>query len=156
MVSGYTIGVVALGVLNGLVTAVALAVMGVPFVSSLAVWAAVVDVLPIVGGLIAIVPAALFSFAHSVVAGIVVVAVMFGYQQVKNHVLYPIVVGRAVRLNPLVILVAILVGAELGGIPGALLAIPAVAAVQASAHEFLGERYPWLRSAGEPPPRKRD
>src|SRR5258708_36118741 len=110
--------------LTGLVTAVALAVMGVPFVSSLAVWAAVVDVLPIVGGLIAIVPAALFSFAHSVVAGIVVVAVMFAYQQVKNHVLYPLAVGRAGQLNALLVLGAVLAGAGPIGSPRALPAHP--------------------------------
>lgn len=136
VVSGYTIGVVALGILNGLVTAVALTATGVPFVSSLAVWAAVVDVLPIVGGLIAIVPAALFSFAHSVVAGIVVVGVMFAYQQVKNHVLYPLAVGRAVQLNALLVLVAVLAGSTLMGIPGALLAIPIAGALHAIIVEF--------------------
>lgn len=136
VVSGYTIGVVALAILNGLVTALALAMMGVPFVSSLAVWAGVVDVLPIVGGLIGIVPAALFSFAHSVVAGVVVVAVMFAYQQVKNHVLYPLAVGRAVQLNALLVLVAVLAGSILMGIPGALLAIPIAGALHAIIVEF--------------------
>jgi predicted PurR-regulated permease PerM len=127
VVSGYTIGVVALAILNGLVTALALAVMGVPFVSSLAVWAGVVDVLPIVGGLIGIVPAALFSFAHSVVAGIV---------EVKNHVLYPLAVGRAVQLNALLVLVAVLAGSTLMGIPGALLAIPIAGTLHAIIVEF--------------------
>jgi predicted PurR-regulated permease PerM len=139
VVSGYTIGVVALGFLNGLVTALALAVMGVPFVSSLAVWAGVVDVLPIIGGLIGIVPAALFAFAHSVVAGIVVVAVMFGYQQVKNHVLYPLAVGRAVQLNALLVLVAVLAGSTLMGIAGALLAIPIAGTLHAIIVEFAPE-----------------
>jgi predicted PurR-regulated permease PerM len=113
--------------------------MGVPFVSSLAVWAGVVDVLPIVGGLIGIVPAALFAFAHSVVAGIVVVAVMFGYQQVKNHVLYPLAVGRAVQLNALLVLVAVLAGSTLMGIPGALLAIPIAGTLHAIIVEFAPE-----------------
>jgi predicted PurR-regulated permease PerM len=117
VVSGYTIGVVALAILNGLVTALALAVMGVPFVSSLAVWAGVVDVLPIVGGLIGIVPAALFSFAHSVV-------------------LYPLAVGRAVQLNALLVLVAVLAGSTLMGIPGALLAIPIAGTLHAIIVEF--------------------
>jgi len=136
VVSGYTIGVVALGVLNGIVTAVALTVMGVPFVSSLAVWAGVVDVLPIVGGLIGIIPAALFSFAHSVIAGIVVVGIMFAYQQVKNHVLYPLAVGRAVQLNALLVLVAVLAGSTLMGITGALLAIPIAGTLHAIIVEF--------------------
>src|SRR5256885_2584417 len=113
VVSGYTIGVVALAILNGLVTALALAGMGVPFASSLAGRAGGVDVLPIVGGLIGIVPAALFSFAHSGGAGIVVGAGMFAYRQVKNHVLYPLPGGRAVQLNTPLVHVAILTRATL-------------------------------------------
>jgi len=136
VVSGYTIGVVMLAVLNGIVTAIALAATGVPFVSSLAVWAAVVDVLPIIGGLIAIIPAGLFAFVHSVPAGIIVVAAMFGYQQVKNHILYPLAVGRAVQLNALLVLVAVLAGSTLMGIAGALLAIPVAGTLHAIIVEF--------------------
>jgi predicted PurR-regulated permease PerM len=136
VVSGYTLGVVGLGILNGAVTAISLSATGVPFVTSLAVWAGLVDVLPIIGGLIAIVSAGLFAFAHSLVSGIIVVAVMLGYQQVKNHVLYPVAVGRAVRLNALLVMVAVLAGSELMGIPGALLAIPVAGALHAIIVEF--------------------
>ncbi|MGH2719516.1 MAG: AI-2E family transporter [Actinomycetota bacterium] len=136
VVSRYTLGVVGLGFLNGLITAVVLKATGVPFVTSLAVWAGLVDVLPIVGGLVAIVSAGLFAFAHSLVAGIVVVAVMFAYQQVKNHALYPLAVGRAVQLNALLVLVAVLAGSELMGITGALLAIPIAGTLHAVIVEF--------------------
>jgi predicted PurR-regulated permease PerM len=136
VVSNYTLGVVGLGVLNGLITALVLKATGVPFVTSLAVWAGLVDVLPIIGGLVAIVSAGLFAFVHSVVAGVVVVGVMLAYQQVKNHALYPLAVGRAVRLNALLVLVAVLAGSELMGIPGALLAIPVAGALHAVIVEF--------------------
>ncbi|HLI55731.1 MAG TPA: AI-2E family transporter, partial [Actinomycetota bacterium] len=136
VVSRYTLGVVGLGVLNGIVTAVVLKATGVPFVTSLAVWAGVVDILPVIGGLVAIVSAGLFAFAHSLVAGIIVVAVMFAYQQVKNHALYPLAVGRAVQLNALLVLVAVLAGSELMGITGALLAIPVAGALHAVLIEF--------------------
>jgi predicted PurR-regulated permease PerM len=136
VVSGYTVGVAGLAILNGLVTAAALSLTGVPFVTSLAVWAGLVDVLPIIGGLIAIVPAGLFAFAHSFFAGVVVVGAMFAYQQVKNHLLYPIAVGRAVKLNALLVLVAVLAGSELMGITGALLAIPIAGTLQAILVEF--------------------
>ena len=52
------------------------------------------------------------------------------YQQVKNHLLYPILVGRAVNLNSLLVLIAVLVGAELGHVAGAVLAIPVVGTLQ--------------------------
>lgn len=136
VVSGYTLGVLGLAILNGIVTAAALSATGVPFVTSLAVWAGIADILPIIGGLIGIVPAGLFAFAHSLVSGIVVVAVMLAYQQVKNHVLYPVAVGRAVRLNALLVMVAVLAGSELMGIAGAILAIPAAGALHAIIVEF--------------------
>lgn len=137
VIAGYSTGVFLLALLNGAVTAIALTATRVPFVPSLAIWAGLVDMLPIVGGLIAIVPAALFSFGHSLAAGIVVVVSMLIYQQVKNHALLPIVVGKAVDLNPLLTLVAILAGAELKGVVGALLAIPIAASLQAVAGVLL-------------------
>ncbi|MCA1833534.1 MAG: AI-2E family transporter [Actinomycetota bacterium] len=130
VVSGYTLGVLFMATLNGLVAAIALGATGTPFVIPLAVWAAVVDILPIVGGLFAIVPAALFAFGHSLTAGIIVVVAMLVYQQVKNHVLYPVLVGRAVNLNSLLVLIAVLVGADLGHVAGAILAIPIVGTLQ--------------------------
>jgi predicted PurR-regulated permease PerM len=143
-VSSYTLGILLLAALNGIVTAAALAVMRVPFVLALAMWAGVVDILPIIGGLLAILVVALFAFGKGITAGIVVVAVMVVYQQVKNHVLYPVVVGRAVRLNALIVLVAVLAGAELAKIPGAILAIPVAAVIHVAITEFLGPRIPWL------------
>jgi predicted PurR-regulated permease PerM len=137
VIAGYSTGIFLLSLLNGAVTAIALTATRVPFVPSLAIWAGLVDMLPIVGGLIAIVPAALFSFGHSLVAGIVVVVSMLIYQQVKNHALLPIVVGKAVDLNPLLTLIAILAGAELKGVVGALLAIPIAASLQAVAGVLL-------------------
>jgi predicted PurR-regulated permease PerM len=137
VIAGYSTGIFILALLNGAVTAIALSATRVPFVPSLAIWAGLVDMLPIVGGLIAIVPAALFAFGHSLVAGIVVVAAMLVYQQVKNHALLPIVVGRAVDLNPLFTLIAVLAGAELRGVVGALLAIPVAASLQAVAGVLL-------------------
>ena len=137
VVSGYTTGVVLLAVLNGAVAGIAMAVTGTPFVLPLAVWATVIDVLPIVGGLLAIVPAGLFAFAHGLGAGIAVVAAMLTYQQVKNHLLYPVVVGRRVRLNSLLVLVAVLAGTELGGIAGAVLAIPVAGSIQVLTVEIV-------------------
>jgi predicted PurR-regulated permease PerM len=156
-ITSYTIGILALALLNGIVTFAVLELMRVPFSLPLALWAGIVDILPIIGGLLAIVVVALFAFVKSVVAGIVVVAVMLVYQQVKNHVLYPVVVGRAVQLNALVVLLAVLAGAELSGIAGAILAIPVAAVIHVALTEFLGPRLPWIAQeeptvhAAEPP-----
>jgi len=143
-ITSYTVGIIVLAILNGVITFLALELMRVPFSLPLALWAGIVDILPIVGGLLGIVVVALFAFVKSVVAGIVVVAIMLVYQQVKNHLLYPVVVGRAVQLNSLVVLLAVLAGAELSGIAGAILAIPVAAVIHVSLTEFFGSKLPWI------------
>ncbi len=149
-VTSYTIGIIALAVLNGIITFLALEVMRVPFALPLGLWAGIVDILPIIGGLLGIAVVALFAFVKSLLAGIIVVAVMLVYQQVKNHVLYPIVVGRAVQLNALVVLLAVLAGAELSGIAGAILAIPVAAIIHVTLVEFVAPKMPWLVQDEEP------
>src|SRR5207247_366874 len=86
------------------------------------------------------------AFLHSIPAGIVVVAFFIVYQQVENHILQPVVYGRTVQLSPLAVLIAVLIGAELAGVLGALAAIPVAGAIQVI---FLD----WLRHRrGEPLP----
>ena len=143
-VSAYTIGILVLAGLNGVVTAASLASTRVPFVLPLAMWAALVDILPIIGGLLGIFVVSLFAFNKSLFAGIVVVVAMFLYQQVKNHWLYPVVVGRAVQLNSLIVLLAVLAGAQIGGVAGAIFAIPVAAVIHVALTEFFGPRLPWL------------
>ena len=127
----------------GAVVLVTLVVLGVPFPFLWALWVALVDFLPMIGGALAGIPVVLFAAAHSLTAGIVVLVVFLIYTQVENHVLNPIVMSRTVKVNPLLVLVSILVGASIGswigGIFGAfvaaLLAIPAAGAIQVLVRE---------------------
>jgi predicted PurR-regulated permease PerM len=66
----------------------------------------------------------------SVTAGIVVVVFFVLYQQLENHVLQPVVYGRTVQLSPLAVLIAVLIGAEVAGVLGALGAIPIAGTLQ--------------------------
>jgi len=71
----------------------------------------------------------------------VIVAVFFVvYQQIENHVLQPLIYGRTVQLSPLAVLVAVLIGAELAGVLGALAAIPIAGSLQAVGREVLEYR----------------
>jgi predicted PurR-regulated permease PerM len=147
-VTGYMLGNLATSVIAGLVVYVALVLTGVPFSLVLALWVALVDFLPLVGGLLAGVPTVAIAFLHSATAGFVALLVFLAYQQVENHLLNPVVLSRTVRLNPLFVLLAVLVGAELGGIVGstlgglmgALLAVPAAGAVQVVVREAWSSR----------------
>ena len=153
-VTGYMLGNFATSLIAGVVVLVTLMALGVPFPFLLALWVALVDFLPMVGGALAGIPVVLFAFTHSVSAGIVTLVVFLIYTQVENHVLNPVIMSRTVRINPLVVLVSILVGASIGnwiggffgGFVAALLSIPAAGAVQVIVKAV------WQSTAPGPPP----
>jgi predicted PurR-regulated permease PerM len=137
-VVGYMLGNFATSLIAGLVVFAALLLLGVPFPFLWALWVALVDFLPMIGGALAGIPVVLFALTHSVSAGVVTLVVFLIYTQVENHVLNPVIMSRTVRINPLLVLVSILVGASLGswiggffgGFVAALLAIPAAGTIQ--------------------------
>jgi predicted PurR-regulated permease PerM len=104
--------------------------MGVPFAGLIALFVGIADLMPLVGATIGGLVAVLAGFIHSVPAGIVVLVWFIVYQQLENHLLQPLVFKRTVRLNPLTVIVAILIGVELMGVLGALLAIPVASMIQ--------------------------
>ncbi|HEX8007768.1 MAG TPA: AI-2E family transporter, partial [Trebonia sp.] len=137
-VTGYMFGNLLTSLVAGLVVFVTLLTLGVPFPFLWGLWVALVDFLPMIGGALAGIPTVLFAATESVTAGVVTLIVFMVYTQLENHVLNPIVMSKTVRISPLLVLIAILVGASIGswigGIFGAfvaaLLAIPAAGALQ--------------------------
>jgi predicted PurR-regulated permease PerM len=77
------------------------------------------------------------ALTEGLVPCIIVVVVLLVYQQIENNVIQPLVYGRSVALSPLAILIAVLVGAELAGVLGALAAIPVAGSIQVVARELL-------------------
>jgi predicted PurR-regulated permease PerM len=142
-VIGYMLGNFVTSLIAGIVVFVTLLLLGVPFPFLWALWVALVDFLPMIGGALAGIPTVLFAAGHSLTAGVVTLVVFLVYTQVENHVLNPIVMSRTVRVNPLLVLVSILVGASIGssigGIFGAFvaafLAIPSAGAIQVMIRE---------------------
>ena len=114
-VTGYMLGNGATSVIAGIISGVTLQILGVPFALLLGVFVALVDLLPLVGGLLAGVPVVVIAAIHSVPAGITMLIVFLVYQQVENHVLNPVIMSKTVQLNPFWVLIAVLVGAALGG-----------------------------------------
>jgi predicted PurR-regulated permease PerM len=142
-VTGYMLGNFMTSVIAGIVVGVTLAILGVPFALLMAVFVGMVDLLPLVGGLLAGVPVVIIAVIHSVPAGIVMLVVFLVYQQIENHVLNPVIMSKTVRLNPFWVLLAVLVGATLGGrvgadlgtFVGALIGIPVGGALQVVVRE---------------------
>jgi predicted PurR-regulated permease PerM len=143
-VTSYVLGTIALSVLFGVVVLVTLLILGVPFALLIGLWVALVAMIPLVGGLIAGVPSVIIAVLHSPTAGLVMAIVFVGFQLVENHFLYPVIMSRTVRMNPLWVLLAVLVGANLGGVfgstlgalTGALVAIPVGGAIQVVSREL--------------------
>jgi predicted PurR-regulated permease PerM len=143
-VTGYMLGNFATSIICGLVVLVTLIVLDVPFPFLWALWVALVDFLPMIGGALAGIPVVLFAATQSLSAGIITLVIFMVYTQVENHVLNPIIMSKTVRINPLLVLVAILIGASLGswvgGIFGgfvvALLSIPVAGALQVVVREL--------------------
>ncbi len=119
-VTGYMLGNFATSVIAGLVVLATLLLLGVPFPFLWALWVALVDFLPMIGGALAGIPVVLFGLTHSVSAGLITAVVFLVYTQVENHVLNPVIMSRTVRINPLLVLVSILFGASLGSWIGPL------------------------------------
>jgi predicted PurR-regulated permease PerM len=154
-VTGYMLGNFLTSLIAGLVVFVTLLIVGVPFPFLWALWVALVDFLPMIGGALAGIPTILFAATHSLTAGIVTLVVFLVYTQLENHVLNPVVMSRTVRVNPLLVLLSILFGASIGswiggifgGFVAALLAIPCAGAIQVLVREIWIDTDP-RRTAG--------
>jgi predicted PurR-regulated permease PerM len=148
-------------VICGVVVFVALFTTGVPFPGLWALWVALVDFLPMIGGALAGIPTIAFAFATAptLTPGIVTLIVFMVYTQLENHVLNPIVMSKTVRISPLLVLMSVLVGASIGswiggifgGFVAALLSIPAAGALQVIVREGWRLSGPPLRVLPDDP-----
>lgn len=105
--------------------------LGVPLAPLLAVWVAVFDLVPQIGGAVGGIPFILLGFSQGVGVGVICLVFWVLYLQFENHLLSPMVVGRAVDLSPPTTMMAALVGGAAAGVPGALVATPLVGTVKA-------------------------
>ena len=118
---------------------VLLAVCGVPNALALAVFAGVADVLPYIGAFLSIAPMVLVALARGPVVVVVILLIMLAYEEFESRVLVPRIYGRSLRLPASVVLFALLTGATLMGILGALLALPVAAATMMLIEELRFE-----------------
>jgi predicted PurR-regulated permease PerM len=142
-VIGFMLGNFLTSITAGIVVFIDLAILGVPFPLLWGLWVALVDFLPMIGGALAGIPTVVFAVFHSVTAGIITLVVFVVYTQLENHILNPVIMSKTVRISPLLVLAAVLIGASLGdwvgglfgGFVAALLAIPIAGAFQVVVRE---------------------
>src|SRR5262249_22724255 len=115
-------------------------VIGLPYAAALALIAGIGELVPTLGPIIAAIPLIAVGLLASPQQGLFALILSIVVQQLENNLIVPRVMGRAVALRPMVVMVAILAGGELLGIPGALLAVPVAAALSVVVDEFQRER----------------
>jgi predicted PurR-regulated permease PerM len=147
---GYVKGTAIVALVDATIIGIGLVIIGVPLVIPLAILTFLGAFFPLVGATAAGVVAALVALAsNGVQDALLVTAVIVVVQQVEGDVLQPLVLGRAVKLHPVVILVVLTGGAVIGGLIGAFLAVP-VAAVAVAIGSELRERGIIGPGIGEP------
>jgi predicted PurR-regulated permease PerM len=140
-VGGYVSGNLLISVIAGTVTALVLTATSVPFPLALGLLVAVFDLVPLVGATIGTVIVGGVALAtNGVATAAIVVVAMILYQQLENNVLQQLVYHRTVKLSPLAIAVSVAIGAELGGVVGALLGIPLAGSLKVICAELVAWR----------------
>ena len=137
-ISGYVSGNLLISLVAGTISTAVLFVVGSEYAVALGLLVAILDLIPLAGAtLAAIIVSTVIFIETDWIRGLIVIGFFVAYQQLENHVLQPLVYGRTVQLSPLAVLCAVLIGAELAGILGALVAIPVAGSLLAIAREVL-------------------
>lgn len=140
-ISGYVTGNLLISLVAGILATIVLYAVGSEYAIALGLLVAILDLIPLAGAtLAAIVVTTVVFIETDWIRALVVLGFFIAYQQFENHVLQPLVYGRTVQLSPLIVLCAVLIGAQLAGVLGALLAIPVAGSLLAIARELLAYR----------------
>lgn len=140
-VGNYVGGALLQATIAGVTTFIVLTILGVPFAAPLAVIVGLFDLIPLVGATIAAVLVGIVTAFHDFpVATIIWTVWAIAYQQIENNVIQPQIQRRAVEMHAFFVIVAVLFGATLFGIVGALLAIPFAASIQIAVREWWDYR----------------
>ena len=151
-VGGYLAGLATLCAVEAAMATTAFGLIGVPFFVPLGLLAGLAEIVPIAGALVSATLVCLVALAAGGVREMIAVAVFYAvYQQLQAHVLAPLIYRRTVRLNPLVTVLSLLVLTDLLGIPGAVIAIPAVASAEILLRELLAYRREQLEAPAQGP-----
>jgi predicted PurR-regulated permease PerM len=136
-VAAWLNGQLMLGLIIGTATSLVLWLIGVPYFYVLGLLAGLGEFIPVIGPIMSAVPAAIVGFSVSVPTGLLVVAYFGVMQFIEGNILVPRIMERQVGVSSWSVIVALLIGAELLGLVGAILAVPSAAIVQVFMHEYL-------------------
>ncbi len=128
-------GQILLGVIIGPLVFLGLMILQIKYALLLAIIASVFELIPIFGPILSAVPAVLLGVSDSFTLGLIVMGFYVVVQQFENHLIYPLVVKKIIGVNPLVVIISLVVGYELAGFLGIILAVPMATLLM----EYLGD-----------------
>ncbi|OHB25918.1 MAG: hypothetical protein A2542_03040 [Parcubacteria group bacterium RIFOXYD2_FULL_52_8] len=117
-------GQLLLGLLIGVFVYLGLSVFGIKYALLLGILAAIFEIIPVFGPIMAAVPGVAVGFTYSLTTGLFILAFYIIIQQFENHLIYPLVVRKIIGIPPLLVILALVVGAEIAGFLGIILAVP--------------------------------
>lgn len=132
-------GQLSLSFIVGILTFIGLQLLGIPYALPLALLAGMLEIVPVIGPIISAIPAILVALTISPLMGMATTALFIVVQQLENHLIVPMIMSKVIGLQPPVIIVALLIGARLAGIGGAILIPPILIIIKIVFNEFLNE-----------------
>ncbi len=129
----------SLSILIGVIVGVGLWFLGVRYSFVLGVIAAVLELVPVIGPIVVGLIAFMIAVSDSFLLGIYAILFFFIVQQLENHLLIPVIMGRSMKVHPVVVLAALLAGGKIAGILGVILAVP-IAVIAQEIFEYIAER----------------
>lgn len=117
------------GFLGGIITWVVLTIFGVHFAASTSLLAGILTAVPMIGPIIGVIPPLLVAFVEKPDQAILIFLTIFIPQQFIFNVIGPKIMGKAFKLNPIMVIFALLIGVKIGGFLGAILAVPVISII---------------------------
>lgn len=140
VVGGYIRGQFITSIVIAAFTTAVMLALQLPNAVAFGVFAAIADIIPLVGAFFAVGPPVLIALQESPAKAVVALVALLAYQQFEDRFLTPRVYGATLNLPPLIVLIAVLIGAELFGITGVLLALPAAAVARVLLDYYMERR----------------
>ena len=150
------VGQLASMLLIGVLSTVALYLIGVPFALLLGIFSGLISFIPFVGPLISVIPPLLLALIGTPIDALWVVLAYAAIQTIESYLIQPLIMSRAVSLHPAVVMFALLIMGTLFGFVGVLIAVPLVAAIAVLLRELWIERMDSLGTDPKPPPSKEE
>ncbi|MBX3170617.1 MAG: AI-2E family transporter [Candidatus Eremiobacteraeota bacterium] len=136
----------------GVSIALLLTIMGVPYAILIGVFAGVVDIIPYVGVALGMIPAFLIALGHKgLLFAVFVIVMMEVVHWTEGHIIVPAIIGQSVGLPPLVVMIALGAGAELGGVMGMFLSMPLAAIVRVLVNFYISRLEQWEQKVEDTP-----